>query len=132
MPGEADQVVVEFVADTTQLTPAVDQLAALGDIDSGTAVAFTKTNQALADRNALISAAVKNTDQLSASVSAQQAIYNKLVAFRQIPYRGPVNRQSNLYSNYPPVRSQTVLNRLAFQWMNIFRHCRAPIRAQPA
>lgn len=75
-----DQVIVEFIADTSQLTPGVDQLESLGALDSGTAVIFQKTNQALRDRAALFQQTVKDASQLTASVSGQQESYNKLVA----------------------------------------------------
>ncbi len=75
-----NQVVVEFVADTSGLQPAVDKLQQMGQVDEASAAIFKATNDQIKTRNILISEGLKNTDQLSASVNEQQAIYNKLVA----------------------------------------------------
>lgn len=79
MPS-TDQVIVQFIADTSELTPGVDQLEQLGALDQGTAVIFTKTNQALKDRSAILQQNLKDGQQLTANVSGQQESYNKLVA----------------------------------------------------
>jgi hypothetical protein len=80
MADTTQQVVVEFVSDTSQLQSGIDQLQSMGDIDAGTAAVFKKTNDQLKARNDLIKTAIQGQDQLSVGVTEQQAIYNKLVA----------------------------------------------------
>ena len=45
-----ERIVLEIVADTTELQPAIDQLEALGTIDKKSAEIFRKTNQEIASR----------------------------------------------------------------------------------
>ena len=46
----AEQILIEFLTDSSQLTPAIDILEKMGQIDSKTADAFKKTNAELAKR----------------------------------------------------------------------------------
>lgn len=75
-----EQVLVEFVADTSQLTPSVDKLEQMGTVDAASAVIFKKTNEQLKTRNMLIEAGLADSQSLTVSVNQQQAIYNKLVS----------------------------------------------------
>jgi hypothetical protein len=59
-----ERIIIEFVGDTTELEPAIDQLEALGKIDKKSADAFRATNKAILDRK-------KELDSLSASQSKQ-------------------------------------------------------------
>lgn len=45
-----EKIIIEFVGDTTELEPAIDQLEAIGQIDKKTADAFRATNKALKER----------------------------------------------------------------------------------
>lgn len=46
----ADQIIIEFIGDTTQLQPAIDVLQNLGQIDAKAAESFKKSNAELAKR----------------------------------------------------------------------------------
>jgi hypothetical protein len=46
----AEQIIIEFIADSSQLTPTIDALQKLGTIDAKTADAFKKTNTELSKR----------------------------------------------------------------------------------
>lgn len=74
------QVIVEFISDTSQLTPAVDKLTALGAIDEKSAAIFKATNDQIKQRNSLLQTTVESSKEVSSEVSEQQVIYNKLSA----------------------------------------------------
>lgn len=76
----AEQVVIEFISDTSQLAPAVDKLTALGAIDEKSAAIFKATNATLKDRNALLQTTVNTSEEVTQGASDQQAIYNKLTS----------------------------------------------------
>lgn len=80
MADLTQQIVIEIIADTSQLTPALDQLQQQGTIDSQSAAIFKKTNDQLKARNALLSSNLQQNDALTLSVTEQQATYNKLVS----------------------------------------------------
>lgn len=81
---DPQQIIVEFIADTSQLTPSVDKLEAIGKIDQKSATIFKQTNDQLKQRNALLDNAKQNADSLTVSVSKEQQIYNKLVSSLKI------------------------------------------------
>src|SRR6185295_7357855 len=68
-----NQIVIELVLDDSQLEPALDKLEKSGQIDAKMASSFKQTNAELAKRNQL-------TNQVAASATREQQIYNKLVA----------------------------------------------------
>lgn len=80
MPDFFEQVLIEFVSDTTQLQPGVDKLEQLGEIDAASSVIFKKTNDQLKTRNMLLAAGLADSKNLTLSITAQQTQYNKLVA----------------------------------------------------
>ena len=80
MSDTTQQVIIEFISDTSQLQPAVDKLTALGAIDEKSAAIFKATNDQLKQRNALLTADLQNSSSLNVNVTAQQAQYNKLVS----------------------------------------------------
>ncbi len=73
MSATAQQVLIEFIPDTSQLDAAEDKLANLGKIDKKSQAIFKATNDELRNR-------AKLTDQATLSVSKEQAVVNKLVS----------------------------------------------------
>lgn len=63
MANETQQVVVEFILDTTQMKPGVEQLEDLQAIDKATAASFKATNAELAKRDAVLKATAASTKQ---------------------------------------------------------------------
>lgn len=80
MADQTQQVIIEFISDTSQLSPAVDKLTALGAIDEKSAAIFKATNEQLRQRNALLASTLQDSSSLSSEITGQQAIYNKLVS----------------------------------------------------
>lgn len=76
----SEQVIIEFIADTSQLAPAVDKLTALGVIDEKSAAIFKATNDQIKQRNTLLQTTLSSTESLTTNTEDQQAVYNKLVA----------------------------------------------------
>lgn len=61
----ADQVIIEFLADTKGLQPAVDTLEGIGGIDKTLADEFRKNNVAIQDRIKLLDQTGKSADNLA-------------------------------------------------------------------
>lgn len=61
----ADQVIIEFLADTKGLQPAVDTLEGIGTIDKTLADEFRKNNAAIQDRIKLLDQTGKSADNLA-------------------------------------------------------------------
>jgi len=61
----ADQVIIEFIADTKGLQPAVDTLEGIGGIDKALADEFRKNNTAIQDRIKLLDQTGKSADNLA-------------------------------------------------------------------
>lgn len=76
----AEQIIIEFISDTSQLQPAEDKLVALGKIDQASAAVFKQTNDQLKQRNAILDSVKSGSQQVTAEVSKEQQIYNKLAA----------------------------------------------------
>lgn len=62
----AETILIEFQADTSGLSPAIDQLEALGKVDKATAATFKATNAELAKRTASLKATASATQQSAA------------------------------------------------------------------
>lgn len=62
----AEQILIEFVASTEGLAPALDKLEALGKIDKAAAATFKATNAELAKRTATLKATASATQQSAA------------------------------------------------------------------
>lgn len=75
----AEQVIIEFIADTGQLQPAEDRLEALGKIDAKSASVFKSTNTELAKREAILKGISEGTNAVVVSATKEQTIYNKLL-----------------------------------------------------
>lgn len=71
--ADTQQIVVEIILDDRQLEPALERLEKSGQIDAKLAGSFKQTNAELAKRSQL-------TNQVTASVTREQQIYNKLLA----------------------------------------------------
>lgn len=63
----AEQIIIEFIANTDGLAPAVDQLEKLGQIDKATAATFKATNAELAKRQATLKANASTTQAAASS-----------------------------------------------------------------
>lgn len=78
--ADTQQIIIEFVSDTSGLKPAEDRLLALGKIDEASAVIFKKTNDQIKERSAAFQSLASDQSKLNVSTSASQDIYNKLVS----------------------------------------------------
>lgn len=78
--ADTQQIIIEFISDTSQLQPGVDKLEAMGKIDQASAAVFRQTNEQIKQRNALLTETQKDVDGIKLSVTGEQAIYNKLVS----------------------------------------------------
>ena len=58
----AEQVIIEFIGDTSGLQPAVDTLESIGGIDKNLADSFRKNNAAIQDRIKLLNETAKSAD----------------------------------------------------------------------
>lgn len=78
--SEQQQVIIEFISDTTGLQPAEDRLAALGKIDQQTALVFKQTNEELKKRVGTLKDISAGAGQAVISATKEQQVYNKLVS----------------------------------------------------
>lgn len=78
--ADTQQIIIELIADTSQLQPGVDKLEAIGKIDQASAAIFRQTNEQIKQRNSLLDKTVQASEQVNQEASEQQVIYNKLAA----------------------------------------------------
>jgi hypothetical protein len=67
MPDVTQNVIIEFISDTTKLAPAVDQLENIGKIEQGQAAAFKSTNTEINKQAAALKNVAAVNDQISAT-----------------------------------------------------------------
>ena len=65
----ADQVVIEFIVDTTQIESAIDLLEKIGQVDAKTAADFKKANAEINKQSSAIKATAAATVPLKKKVS---------------------------------------------------------------